>query len=98
MANEAKANEITHASTLATKAVKLLDTMRSRATRANEARTDTAYKAQAKKVVEAAKEAAAANSEAAQAWDELATHAAEQADLCRHGAELADRTRRRWER
>ena len=76
MANEAKANELTHASTLATKASKSLETMRSRAARANEARTDTAYKTQAKKVVEAAKETAAANTEAAKAWDELATHAA----------------------
>ena len=42
--------------------------------------------------------AATANREAAIAWTELATHAAEQADLCRHGSELADRTRRRWER
>ena len=98
MANEAKANELTNASTLATKASKSLETMRARAARANEARSDTSYKAQAKKVVEAAKDAAAANSEAAKAWDELATHAAQQADLCRHGAELAGRTRRRWER
>ena len=28
--------------------------------------------------------------------DALATHAAKQAGECRHGAELADRTRRRW--
>ena len=33
---------------------------------------------------------------AAEAWDALATHAAKQAGECRHGAELADRTRRRW--
>ena len=34
--------------------------------------------------------------EAAEAWDALATHAGKQASVCRHGAELADRTRRRW--
>ena len=33
--------------------------------------------------------------EAAEAWDALATHAAKHADVCRHGAELADRTRHR---
>ena len=33
-----------------------------------------------------------------EAWDALATHAANQAGGCRHGAELADRTRRRWAR
>ena len=71
--------------------------MRSRAERANEARTDASYKTQAKKVVEAAKEAAAANAEAADAWDTLAIHAGKQADLCRAGAEQAGRTRRRWE-
>ena len=31
-------------------------------------------------------------------WDTLATHAAGQADACRHGAALADRTRHRWAR
>ena len=34
--------------------------------------------------------------EAAEAWDALAIHAGKQASVCRHGAELADRTRRRW--
>ena len=33
--------------------------------------------------------------EAAEAWDAIATHTAKQADVCRHGAELADRTRHR---
>ena len=85
-------------STLSTKASKALETMRGLAVKADEARTEAAHKTRAEKVVEAAKVAAIANSKAAQAWDELATHAAHQADLCRHGAELADRTRRRWER
>ena len=35
---------------------------------------------------------------AAEAWDALATEAADQADQCRRGAELADRTRHRWAR
>ena len=35
---------------------------------------------------------------AAEAWDTVATHAATHADQCRHGAELADRTRHRWAR
>ena len=83
-------NEITNASTLSDKASKALEVMRTRAVKADEAR--------AVKVVEAATAAATANREAAKAWDELATHTAHQADLCRYGAELADRTRRRWER
>ena len=33
---------------------------------------------------------------ATEAWDVLATHAATHAAECRHGAELAERTRRRW--
>ncbi len=33
-----------------------------------------------------------------EAWDALVTHAAKQAAECRHGAELAERTRRRWAR
>ena len=37
-----------------------------------------------------------ANREAAEAWDALATHAGKQASVRRYGAELADRTRRRW--
>ena len=47
---------------------------------------------------QAATTAATANREAAEAWDALATHAAKHADVCRHGAELADRTRHRWAR
>ena len=39
-----------------------------------------------------------ANREAAEAWDALATHAGKQASVCRYGAELTDRTRRRWAR
>ena len=35
---------------------------------------------------------------AAEAWDAVATEAANQADQCRRGAELADRTRQRWAR
>ena len=35
---------------------------------------------------------------AAEAWDAVATEAANQADQCRCGAELADRTRHRWAR
>ena len=35
---------------------------------------------------------------ATEAWDALAIHAAKQAAECRHGAELAERTRRRWTR
>ena len=33
---------------------------------------------------------------ATEAWDTPATHAATHAAECRHGADLADRTRRRW--
>ena len=33
-----------------------------------------------------------------EAWDAVATEAANQADQCRRGAELADRTRHRWAR
>ena len=73
-------NAITTAGTLNTKASKALDTMRARIVKADEART----------------EAATANRGAAEAWDALATHAAKQSAVCRHGAELADRTRRRW--
>ena len=52
----------------------------------------------AAQVVAAATEAATANRAAAEAWDALATQAATQADQCRHGAELTDRTRHRWAR
>ena len=47
---------------------------------------------------DAATDAATANRAAAEAWDTVATHAATHADQCRHGAELADRTRHRWAR
>ena len=79
-------------------ASKALDTMRSRAAKADGARTDAAHHARAAQVVEAATTAATVNREAAEAWDDLATHAADQADACRHGAALADRTRHRWAR
>ena len=69
--------------------------MRARAARADEARSEyRATKRELRRLLRPQKGAAAANREAAKAWDELATHAAEQADLCRHGAELAGRTRR----
>ena len=73
-------NDITDAAARRAKASKTLDTMRARIVKADEART----------------EAATANREAAEAWDALATHAGKQASVCRHGAELAERTRRRW--
>ena len=91
-------NEITDADTLSTKARKALDTMRARAVKADEARTEAAHHARAAQVVAAATEAATANRAAADAWDALATEAADQADQCRRGAELADRTRHRWAR
>ena len=62
------------------------------------ARTDAAHHARAAQVVAAATEAATANRAAAEAWEALATQATAQADHCRHGAELADRTRQRWAR
>ena len=89
-------NDIATAGTLSTKASKALDTMRARAVKADEARTDAAHHARAAQVVAAATEAATANRAAAEAWDALATQAATQADQYRHGAELADRTRHRW--
>ena len=82
--------EIADTGTLSTKAGKALDRMRARAVKADEAR--------AAQVVAAATEAAIANRIAAEAWDALATEAAAQADQCRRGAELADRTRHRWAR
>ena len=91
-------NEITDADTLSTKARKALDTMRARAVKADEARTDAAHHARAAQVVPAATEAATANRTAAEAWDAVATQASDQADQCRRGAELADRTRHRWAR
>ena len=89
-------NDITQATALSTKASKTLDTMRARIVKADEARTEAAHHARAAQVNTAATEAATANRDAAEAWDALATHAAKQASVCRHGAELADRTRRRW--
>ncbi len=83
-------SELTTPGTLSTKASKALDTMRARAAKADEAR--------AAQVVKAETTAATVNRAAAEAWDALATHAAQQADQCRHGAELADRTRHRWAR
>ena len=72
------------ADTLSTQATRSLDRMRARARKADDAR--------AAQVVTAA----TANRQAAEAWDALATHAATHAAACRHGAALADRTRRRW--
>ena len=89
-------NDITTAATRNTKASKALDLMRARIVKADETRTDAAHAARAAQV--AATEAATANRAAAEAWDALATHAAKGAAGCRHGAELADRTRRRWAR
>ena len=89
-------NDITDAAARSAKASKTLDTMRARIVKADEARTETAHHARAVQVTEAATDAATANREAAEAWDALATHAGKQAGECRHGAELADRTRRRW--
>ena len=79
-------NEITLAAARSAKAAKTIDTMRARITKADEARTAQVA------------EAATANRLAAEAWDALATQAATHAADCRHGAELADRTRRRWAR
>ena len=76
------------ASALSTKASKALDLMRARAVKADEARTAAAHHARAAQVADAA----------AEAWDAVATQAATHADQCRHGAELADRTRHRWAR
>ena len=91
-------NDITTAATRSTKASKALDTMRARITKADEARTEAAHQTRASQVAAAATEAVTANRDAAEAWDALATHAAKGAAECRHGAELADRTRRRWAR
>ena len=83
-------NDITDAGTLSAKASKALDIMRARIVKADEAR--------AAQVVAAATEAATTNRAAAEAWDALATQAATYAADCRHGADQADRTRRRWAR
>ena len=77
-------NDITDAAARTAKARKTLDRMRARAVKADEARTAAAHHARAAQVVAAATEAA--------------TEAANQADQCRRGAELADRTRHRWAR
>ena len=55
-------------------------------------RGETVHKARAGQVAEAA------NRHAAEAWDALVTQAATHAAECRHGVELAERTRRRWAR
>ena len=91
-------NDITEATARSAKARKTLDRMRARAVKADEARTDAAHHARAAQVVATATEAATANRTAAEAWDALATQAADQADQYRRGAELADRTRHRWAR
>ena len=88
------AEEITAATARSAKATKSLDTMRARILKADEARTDAAHEARTAQVAEAATD----NREAAEAWDALATHAATHAGACRHGAALAERTRRRWPR
>ena len=62
--------------------------MPARVVKADEARTASAHDARAAQVVAAATEAATANRAAADVWDALATHAAQQADQCRHGTEL----------
>ena len=79
-------NEVTEAAARSAKASKTLDTMRARIVKADAARTEAAHQTRAAQVKEAA----------AEAWDALATHAAKHAAECRHGAELAERTRRRW--
>ena len=89
-------NDITQATALSAKASKRLDTMRARIVKADDARTETGHTARAAQVAETA--AATANRAAADAWDALATHASTEADNCRHGAEQAERTRRRWAR
>ena len=89
-------NEVTDAAARSAKASKTLDPMRARIVKADAARTEAAHHARAAQVKEAATEAATASRDAAEAWDALATHAATHAAECRHGAELADRTRRRW--
>ena len=80
-------NDITDAAARSAKARKTLDRMRARAVKADEARTAAAHHARAQVVAAAA-----------EAWDAVATQAADQADQCRRGAELADRTRQRWAR
>ena len=88
--------DITAAAARSAKASKTLDTMRARIVKADEARTEAAHHARAAQVAAAATAAATANRDAAEAWDTLATHAATHAAQCRHGADLAERTRRRW--
>ena len=90
--------EIADAGTLSTKAGKALDRMRARAVKADEARTEAAHHARAAQVVDSRDRGRDREPPAAEAWDALATEAADQADQCRRGAELADRTRHRWAR
>ena len=89
-------NDITDTAARSAKASKTLDTMRDRIVKADEARTEAAHETRGAQVKEAAIEATSASREAAEAWDALATHAAKQTNECRHGAELAERIRRRW--
>ena len=92
-------NDIATAGTLSTKASKALDTMRARIVKADEARTEAAHHARAGPgSLKPRRRPRPANREAAEAWDDLATQAATQADQCRHRAALADRTRHRWAR
>ena len=86
------------ARTLSARASKSLDAMRVTIARADEARSDAAHQARAAHVVDAARRAATDNRAAVEAWDALATHAATQANDCRRGVALADRTRHRWAR
>ena len=91
-----KPDELTTAAALRAKATKALDTMRARIVKADEARTEAAHQTRAAQVAQAAPEAA--NTHAAEAWDAVATYAATQAAESRHGADRAERTRRRWAR
>ena len=93
-----KPDELTTAAALRGQAAKALDTMRARIVKADEARTEAAHHTRAAQVAQAATEAATANTHAAEAWDAVATYAATQAAESRHGADRAERTRRRWAR
>ena len=86
------------ARTLSARANKSLDAMRVTIARADEARSDAAHQTRAAHVVDAARRAVTDNRAAVKAWDALATRAATQANDCRRGAALADRTRHRWAR
>ena len=93
-----KPDELTTAAALRAKAMKALDTMRARIVKADEARTEAARQTRAAQVAQAATEATTANTQATEAWDAVATYTAKQAAEYRHGADLAERTRRRWAR